>query len=155
MVSWVPLVNGRKDYLVNANGEITGPSGKALKPARRGGGYLYVNTSPKNVYVHRAVAEAFVPNPHNLPEVNHIDGNKENNRASNLEWVTRRSNVIHQVDNGLHCKVRLCPYTVRYLRTMYLPGDRDWGVSAIARRLGMSKAAIGLMLQGATWRHVE
>ena len=51
--------------------------------------------------VHRAVAEAFIPNPQKLPCVNHIDGNKENNIISNLEWVTHKQNSQHAVKTGL------------------------------------------------------
>lgn len=51
--------------------------------------------------VHREVAKAFIPNPNNLPQVNHIDGNKSNNAASNLEWVTGLQNANHAIKNGL------------------------------------------------------
>lgn len=51
--------------------------------------------------VHREVALAFIPNPEHLPEVNHIDGNKHNNKVSNLEWVTHQANVQHSFDIGI------------------------------------------------------
>lgn len=51
--------------------------------------------------LHREVAKAFIPNPDNLPQVNHIDGNKNNNSVSNLEWVTSRENAHHAIKNGL------------------------------------------------------
>ena len=52
-------------------------------------------------YVHRLVAEAFIPNPNGLKEVNHIDGNKANNSIENLEWVNRQQNIDHAWDNNL------------------------------------------------------
>jgi hypothetical protein len=64
-----------------------------------GRGYLKVFLSNKKhkkmMRIHRLVAYAFVPNPNNYPEINHIDGNKSNNHVSNLEWCTRQQNMIH------------------------------------------------------------
>lgn len=68
-------------------------------------GYLRVTLSKDNqqkiFFVHRLVAKAFIPNPENKPQVNHIDGNKQNNKVNNLEWVTNQENVIHAHITGL------------------------------------------------------
>ena len=66
--------------------------------------YLYVNLNNngiKQFRVHRLVAIHFIPNPNNLPQVNHIDGDKNNNSINNLEWCTRSENSQHAYDTGL------------------------------------------------------
>lgn len=68
----------------------------SLKPDKKG--YVYVKLRDKNgkqkrIAVHRLVAQAFIDNPNNLLEVNHIDENKQNNNVSNLEWCTREYNI--------------------------------------------------------------
>ena len=62
---------------------------------------LWRNNKAKYYYVHRLVAGAFIPNPDSLPEVNHMDGDRQNNHLSNLEWVTRKGNIRHAIDTGL------------------------------------------------------
>lgn len=86
-------------YWVTKNGDIVNADGKILKPYDNGYGYLMVdlkkNGTRKHARIHRLVAEAFVPNPNNLPEVNHKDENPHNNAANNLEWCTSSYNKTY------------------------------------------------------------
>jgi hypothetical protein len=59
------------------------------------------NGVEKRYSLHRIVAEVFIPNPDNLPQVNHKDGDKANNKVSNLEWITCQANIIHAFKNNL------------------------------------------------------
>ena len=72
---------------------------------KKGGGYYFYGTfhNGKSVCfdIHREVAKAFLPNPENLPTVNHKDGNKHNNRVENLEWMSMKSQMKHAVKAGL------------------------------------------------------
>lgn len=74
-----------------------------LKPYKTKKGYLSVSIKEHktNRVVHRLVANAFIPNPNNLPQVNHIDGNKTNNRVDNLEWCDNQYNIKHAIRIGL------------------------------------------------------
>ena len=77
-------------------------NGLVLSPGARGNGYLGVvlrKVSNKSVSVHRLVAKCFVENPHRKPQVNHINGDKTDNRACNLEWVTNAENKAHAMKN--------------------------------------------------------
>ena len=77
---------------------------KYLKPVRHKGkrtDYLDIGTGRrKRQLVHRLVATAFIPNPLNLPQVNHKNGNGMDNRVENLEWVSNRENAVHARENG-------------------------------------------------------
>ena len=120
-------------------------------------GYAFVGVSlgsrdDKPLFkVHRAVAETFIPNPMNLPTINHIDGNKLNNIVENLEWCTYQENIIHAVQNGLR-KPQPCSYhnsccklnkeQVDYIKKFYTPYDKEYGSRALARKFDVTHNVI-------------
>ena len=86
-----------EDYIVNKDGSIFSKKrNKYLKPWNNGCGYLVVdlciNGKRKTYQIHRLVAQKFIPNPNNLPQVNHKDGNTQNNHVDNLEWCNHINN---------------------------------------------------------------
>lgn len=94
-------------FLVSKDGEVRNlESMHLIKPGDNGHGYKFVYASVNkkriNRYVHRLVAECFVDNPNHYNEVNHLDGNKSNNKAENLEWCTKSRNVSHSYEIGIH-----------------------------------------------------
>lgn len=101
-------------------------------------GYKIIWASGKNIKVHRAVAEAFIPNPENKPQVNHIDGNKSNNAVSNLEWVTSRENREHAT------RMRL----VKHVSVVRDDGEEYYTVAEAAKANGVCMACISAVING-------
>ena len=95
-----------KGYSIDSDGIVYNEKGDTLKTQINKYGYLNLaictDGKTKNFLVHRLIAKAFIPNPGNKPMVNHIDGNKLNNKISNLEWVTARENAVHAIEEKLY-----------------------------------------------------
>lgn len=101
---WV-AVEGFSNYEVSDEGFVRNAKGRVLSPRPNHDGYsramLTSHSGKRDYKMHRLVAAHFIPNPDNLPEVNHIDGVKSNNHHTNLEWVTHGENMRHAMKAGL------------------------------------------------------
>jgi hypothetical protein len=110
----------------------------------------------KSVRIHREVAKAFVPNPENLPEVNHIDGDKSNNHYSNLEWVSREKNIQHAWANGLYPLIQGEKQNNTKLNSEQVLRifNSSQKIVDIAKEYNMHVSAISDIKNGHTWGHV-
>lgn len=121
------------DYEITRDGQVINKTNNhILKPQPNGKGYLRVCIGKQLMFVHRLVAEKYIPNPDNKEQVNHKDGNKLNNCADNLEWVTNQENRDHAVANGLHLQGDACSWSkltsdiVHYIREHPEISDKEF-----------------------------
>lgn len=130
-------------------------SERILKEGITTGGYRLVvlckNNKSKTFRLHRLVAEAFIPNPENKPQVNHIDENKANNNVNNLEWMTAKENINH--GTSLYKRSitqRKTQHSKRIIAIDIANGEYNYycSISECARQLGLNKSHICQCLKG-------
>jgi hypothetical protein len=109
-------------------------------------------------YIHRLVAETYIPNIENKPFVNHIDGNKTNNNVKNLEWCTHRENTKHAFENGLTTRGKLNSQTilteenVRKIRKLYKFRSKKYNQKELGKMFGVCQGTISVIIQGKNWK---
>jgi hypothetical protein len=150
-------------YFVSESGGIF-RDGKELSTSLSNKGYkmgsLYLNRKTNKLSIHRLVAICYVPNPDNLPQVNHIDGNKLNNHYTNLEWMSNRQNKDHALENGLYAK-GIDTYNhifteddIRYIRQNYKYKDSEFGTTGLAKKFNTNRSRIWKIVKYLTWKHI-
>lgn len=144
-------------YEIDTDGVVYSLSRKcSLKPHNKNG-YLAVNLfkngTYKHFYVHRLIAEEFIPNPNNWSEVNHKNCDKFDNRVENLEWCTRKQNLQHSYDNGLkrvgekHGCHKLTCSQVKEIRQ-----SNGLSQSELAKKYNVKQCTISAILTNKIWK---
>ena len=144
-----------EDYEITQEGQVINKlTGKIVKPQRNGKGYLRVSIGGKLMFVHRIVAEKYIPNPENKPQVNHKDGNKENNCVENLEWVSNQQNRNHAVNAGLQIRGEKCPWAkLTEAQVEFIRAHTELSSKEMAKVFGVSDSNIRAMRRMKSWKH--
>ena len=173
---WKPIKGYEGLYEVSDRGSIKAlkrivNSGKChrtweehfIKYAVDANGYFRTNLAKggvnKTFKIHRLVAEAFIPNPLKLPEVNHIDGNKQNNSVENLEWCNHSENLKHAVKMGLkklggefNPSHKLTTDQIEFIRKAYIPRHPEFGTVALGKRFNVHRKTITRIINNQSWK---
>lgn len=154
---WKDIEGYNGKYQVSSCGRIRNIKEIMSLTANRGGYLklkLYDKGKIKYESVHRLVAKMFIPNPYNLPQVNHIDGNKKNNNIDNLEWIDMKGNNIHAIKTGLN-KTTLTIEAVKYIRKHCIIGHKVFGIRRMAEKFNCGESVVADVIHKRTYNWVE
>lgn len=166
MEFWKPVIGYEDRFQVSNLGRLrSSKSGKILSQTKTKKGYLTHATKiggrcGKSVCfkIHRLVALAFIPNPDNLPEINHKDGKKSNNEVENLEWVTSKENIDHAFGTGLAyarrgCDSRSSKLTILQIEEIVSLRAAGQTLREIAKKFGVHHMQIHRVCSGESYKN--
>lgn len=174
MEVWKPIVITDGLYEVSNYGNVRSVThkdsmgrlwqGKEIKKGLDGAGHylqavVKIRGEYKKINVHRLVAMAFIPNPHNYPEVNHKDENKINNHVENLEWCTHQYNNCYgsrlaSIRGEKNPANKISIETVKDIKKNYKHRDPQFGVTPLAKKYGISVTHVCAIVHGRRWAYI-
>jgi len=156
---------GRVRSLGRINRRGVSMPARIMKPSKNPKGYLICTLTSidgiRTAYsVHRLTISAFKDNPENLPQINHIDTDKTNNKINNLEWCDGFYNMRHAFDNGVYKNrvgevngmAKMTSDKVIKMRNLYATGK--YNQKEISMMFGMSHSVTNSILNRKTWKHI-
>lgn len=155
-------LEGFDEYFIADDGSIY-HNNRKLKTTLDKDGYVQigitVNRKTKTMKVHRLVAKAFISNPNDLKEVNHIDGDKQNNSVGNLEWCSHAENLAHASANKLfrygeqHQNSKLSQQNANEIRKLHSEGN--FTQKELAKKFGTTPMVVNRIVRGMTYIETE
>ena len=164
------IIDGNStNYKVSNIGQVCNKStGKILKSGINDSGYskinIYMTDRATTKKIHRLVAQAFIPNPENKREVNHINGIKTCNWYKNLEWVTPKENKQHAIRMGLYDNASFTKKGIERSQTKYSEElihkickdiSKFHGPKYISEKYNVSRGIVSAIKRGRAWRHIS
>ena len=162
--TWLPVVGHEDRYDVSDLGRVRSRMARLLVSTLtlRVMRFVGFPALARRCRVHRLVAEAFIPNPNAKPFVNHIDNDRANNVATNLEWCTQLENLRHAEKQGRMQRdywvgkrspsAVLSDTQIREIRTLYATGEWSW--LTLGRKFGICKRSIGRIINRESYSDV-
>lgn len=146
-------------YLITEHGQVWSEYSNRFLKLFNNKGYKVVRfTDRKLRTVHRIVAELYISNPNNYLEINHLNNDKTDNRAENLEWCTRQMNIDHKVEQNRqvrgsnHPLAKVNEDQVIEIRRSY--STKELSLQKLANKFNVSKKLILLIVQRKKWKHI-
>lgn len=164
------VIEGNNNYLASEDGRIFSvrkqrflndflSGNKSRGKLKADNSYRVVNIligKKTKHYVHRLIAECFIPNPNNLPQVNHIDGNKENNAVYNLEWVDNQANQQHAFKTGLQKSgvkgIRRAKLTREEAENIRVLNKMGFGQKTLAKMYNMNFGSVNHIVHNRSYK---
>ena len=148
-----------KGFWISNEGILISNEGNVRKFSDNGSGYLRVNVANKTYYKHRLVAQAFIPNPENKPEVNHIDEDKRNNSVGNLEWCSVEYNRVYGTRISRGAETRSTMARNRRIKAVFPCGNERVynGTIELAKELNTNVSTINAVIRGSrnSWLKIK